>query len=157
VTKRALHTREQFALIAHAPFDLVWPLFGAHKERDWAPDWDPSFVWPEKPVDQAGMVFRIRHSDKTAIWVNTAFDPTLGRIQYAYLIPDALVTVITLKVEPNGDSTRVEVVYERTALAEAAEKIVRDMADGDRVAGKAWSEQINTYLRQLAARPKAAC
>ena len=59
-----------------------------------------------------------------------------------------LVTVITLKLEPNGDSTNVEVVYERTALAEAANKIVRDMAAGDRVAGKEWSEQINTYLRQ---------
>jgi hypothetical protein len=59
-----------------------------------------------------------------------------------------LVTVITLKLEPNGDSTNVEVVYERTALAEAANDIVRDMAASDRVAGKEWSQQINTYLGQ---------
>jgi hypothetical protein len=143
-----LHTREQFALIANAPFELAWPLFGAHKERDWAPGWNPSFVWPEKPVDREGMVFKVGHGDKAAIWVNTVFDETVRRIQYAYLIPDVLVTVITLKLEPNGDSTNVEVVYERTALAEAANRIVRDMAASDRVAGKEWSQQINTYLGQ---------
>jgi hypothetical protein len=143
-----LHTREQFALIANAPFEHAWPLFGAHRERDWAPDWNPSFVWPEKPVDREGMVFEVGHGDKTAIWVNTVFDQTARRIQYVYLIPNMLVTVITLKLEPNADSTNIEVVYERTALAEAANEIVRDMAAGDRVAGKEWSEQINTYLRQ---------
>jgi hypothetical protein len=148
MTSRALHTREQFTLVAHAPFELAWPLFGAHKERDWAPDWNPSFVWPEKPLDREGMVFTIRRGDKTAIWVNTIFDETTRRIQYVYLIPDVLVTVITLELEPNGDSTRVEVLYERTALAEAANEMVRDMAASDRIEGEKWSRQINTYLRQ---------
>jgi len=145
---QVLHTREQFALIANAPFELAWPLFGAHRERDWAPGWNPSFIWPEKPFDREGMVFTVGHCDKTAIWVNTAFDQTSRRIQYVYVIPDVLVTLITLKLEPNGDSTNVDVVYERTALADAANEIVRDMAAGDRIAGEEWSQQINTYLRQ---------
>jgi len=148
VTGQVLHTREQFTLIANAPFELAWPLFGAYRERDWAPDWNPSFIWPEKPVDREGMIFKVGHGDKTAIWVNTVFDQAVRRIQYVYVNPNVLVTVITLKLEPNGDSTRVEVVYERTALAEAANEIVRDMAAGDRVAGEEWSQQINTYLRQ---------
>jgi hypothetical protein len=148
VTGPVLHTREQFALIANAPFELAWPLFGAHRERDWAPDWNPSFVWPEKPLDREGMVFSVRRGDQTAIWVNTVFDQAVRRVQYVYLIPDVLVTVITLKLEPNGDSTNVEVVYERTALAAAANETVRDMAASDRLAGKEWSRQINTYLRQ---------
>ena len=147
MTDPVLHTRERFGLIANAPFELAWPLFGAHKERDWAPDWNPSFVWPEKPADREGMVFAVRHGGRTAIWVNTVFDATLRRIQYVYLIPNVLVTVITLKLEPNGDSTNVEVVYERTALAAAANEIVRNMAASDRVAGEEWSRQINTYLR----------
>src|ERR1700730_8055477 len=145
---QVLHTREQFALIANAPFELAWPLFGAHRERDWAPGWNPSFIWPEKPFDREGMGFRVGHCDKTAIWVNTAFDQASRRIQYVYVIPDVLVTLITLKLEPNGDSTNVDVVYERTALADAANEIVRDMAAGDRIAGEEWSQQINTYLRQ---------
>ena len=131
MTGPVLHTREQFALIANAPFELAWPLFGAHRERDWAPDWNPSFVWPEKPLDREGMVFSVRRGDQTAIWVNTVFDQAVRRVQYVYLIPGALVTVITLKLEPNADSTNIEVVYERTALAEAANEIVRDMAASD--------------------------
>jgi len=150
---RLLRTREQFALVADAPFEITWPLFGADKERLWAPDWDPIFVWPEKAEDREGMVFKIRHEDQTALWVNTALDRTAGRIQYVYLIPDVQVTVITLKVAPIGHSTNVEVVYERTALAETANAIVKEMAAGDRVAGKEWSQQINAHLRRISAHP----
>ncbi len=66
------------------------------------------------------MVFRVRHGDKSAVWVNTAFDRTARRIQYVYVIPDVVVTVITLELMPDRGSTNVDVVYERTALAEAA-------------------------------------
>jgi hypothetical protein len=141
-----LHTREQFSLVANAPFEIAWPLFGADNERAWAPDWEPVFLWPEKTFDQEGMVFIIRHGTKDAVWVNTAFDPTARRIQYVYVIPDLVVTVITLRLTPDGHSTAVDVVYERTALAVAANKSVRDMAARDRAAGKEWSRQINSHL-----------
>jgi hypothetical protein len=47
-----------------------------------------------------------------------------------------------------GDSTAIDVTYERTALAAAANEIVKDMAMRDRVAGTDWSRQINTHLDQ---------
>jgi len=47
-----LHTCEQFAFIANAPLDVTWPLFGAEKERVWAPGWNPVFVWPATALDQ---------------------------------------------------------------------------------------------------------
>jgi hypothetical protein len=143
-----LHTREQFSLIANAPFEVAWPLFGADKERAWAPDWDPVFVWPREAFDQEGMVFKVRHGEKNAVWVNTAFDRTAGRIQYVYFIADVVVTVITLKLTPNGGSTAVEVIYERTALVLAANDTVKAMALRDRLAGKEWSQQINEHLSQ---------
>jgi hypothetical protein len=143
-----LHTREQFSLVANAPFDIAWPLFGADKERAWAPDWEPVFLWPEKAFDEEGMVFKVRHGEKSAVWVNTAFDRIARRIQYVYVIPDVVVTVITLRLTPDRHSTAVDVVYERTALADAANEIVKDMAARDRVAGKEWSQQINTHLSQ---------
>jgi hypothetical protein len=141
-----LHTREQFSLVANAPFEIAWPLFGADKERAWAPDWEPVFLWPEKAFDQEGMVFIVMHEEKKAVWVNTAFDRSARRIQYVYVIPDVVVTVITLKLMPDGDSTAVDVVYERTALTIAANELVRGMAAGDRVADMHWSQQINTHL-----------
>jgi hypothetical protein len=141
-----LHTREQFSLVAKAPFEIAWPLFGADKERAWAPDWEPVFLWPEKAFDQEGMVFIVRQEEKKAVWVNTAFDRSARRIQYVYVTPDVVVTVITLKLMPDGDSTAVDVVYERTALTIAANELVRGMAAGDRVADMQWSRQINTHL-----------
>jgi hypothetical protein len=147
-TSTLLHTREQFSLVANAPFEVAWPLFGADKERAWAPDWEPGFLWPEKAFDQEGMVFKVRHGDKNAVWVNTAFDRTARRIQYVYVIPDLVATVITLRLMADGDSTAIHVVYERTALLQAANDIVKEMALRDRIAGKEWSRQIDQHLSQ---------
>lgn len=143
-----LHTREQFSLVANAPFEIAWPLFGADKERAWAPDWEPVFLWPEKAFDKEGMVFIIRQGAKNAVWVNTVFDRTAKRIQYVYMIQDVVVTVITLLLTSHGDSTAIDVIYARTALAAAANEIVNDMAMRDRVAGSDWSRQIHTHLGQ---------
>jgi hypothetical protein len=141
-----LHTREQFSLVANAPFEVAWPLFGADKERAWAPGWQPDFLWPEKPFDREGMVFKVRDGERHAVWVNTAFDPMARRIQYVYVIPDVVVTVITLNLTPDGGSTAVDVIYERTALMPAANETVQAMASCDRLAAKEWSQQINDHL-----------
>jgi hypothetical protein len=147
VAVQPLHTRERFDFVAHAPLEAAWPLFGAQGERAWAPGWDPQFVWPLEPVDQQGMVFKIAQGDKTAIWVNTALDPASNRIQYVYVIPDIMVTVISLRLAPAGRTTLVEVIYERTALGGSANELVREMAQQDKVAGEEWSRQIHLYLR----------
>lgn len=141
-----LHTREQFSLVANAPFEIAWPLFGADKERAWAADWNPVFIWPEQALDQEGMVFEVKHGEKKAVWVNTAFDPAARRIQYVYVLPEVVVTMITLELMPLNGSTRVDVVYERTALEHEASETVREMALRDRLAGEEWRRQINEYL-----------
>ena len=141
-----LHTHEKFEFTTHAPLEVAWPLFGAQGERAWAPGWEPEFIWPAAPVDQEGMVFKISHGDRTAVWVNTALDPASRRIQYVYVIPDIMVTVISLRLATVGQSTHVQVVYERTALASSANELVREMAQQDHVAGEEWSRQIHQYL-----------
>jgi hypothetical protein len=35
----AVHTSEVFTFVANARIDDVFPLFGAYRERLWAPDW----------------------------------------------------------------------------------------------------------------------
>src|SRR5258708_37207671 len=94
------------------------------------------------------MVFRVPQGDKPAVWVNTALDRAAHRIQYVYVLPDVVVTVITLQLAPIAQSTHVAVTYSRTALAAAANDLVREMADQDKGAGREWDLQINTYLRQ---------
>jgi len=146
VSQRA-HTEEKFAFMANAPMERVAPLFGADKERVWSPGWNPQFVHPVPTTDEEGMVFTVAHSHLKAAWVNTQFDVKNGRFQYVYMIPDALVTVITLQLQPEGNKTQVEVEYDRTALSPDADTHVQHMAEGDRRSGPEWEKQVNEYLR----------
>ena len=94
----AMHTERTFEFTAKAPIEIAASLFGADKERVWAPGWNPAFLWPANANDRQGMVFTVAHSHKTAVWINTAYDRASGSIQYAYVIPDVMVTLITLKI-----------------------------------------------------------
>jgi len=141
------HTDENFTFVAHAPIEQVAPLFAADKERVWAPHWNPQFIYPTTAADQPGMVFAVAHDHLQSVWVNTDLDLKNGRIQYVYMIPDALVTVITLRLTPQDNRTQVDVKYERTALSAEADAHVRHMAEGDRNAGPDWEKQVNGYLQ----------
>ena len=144
-----VHTEEKFVFTANAPMEQVVPLRGAEKARVWAPGWDPQFVHPLPAADVPGMVFVVAHSHRKSVWVNTEFDAKKGRIQYVYVIPDALVTLITLQLTPEGEKTRVEVEYDRTALNAEADAHVRHLAEGDRASGPEWEKQVNGYLRKV--------
>jgi hypothetical protein len=148
-TKRA-HTEEKFEFTVDGPMAEVAPLFGAEKERLWAPEWNPQFLHPVPASDERGMVFTTVHGQHHASWVNTEFDLQNGRIQYAYLIPGGMVTLVTLRLSPEGQKTHVEVEYDRTALSEDADSHVRHLADQDRTAGAEWEKQINAYFSSRA-------
>jgi hypothetical protein len=146
------HTEERFSFTARAPVEQVFPLFGADKERVWAPGWNPRFIHPNPAADSQGMVFTVAHGHLASVWVNTAFDPKSGLVQYVYTIPQHLVTVITLNVMADGNQTHVDVAYDRTSLRADADGHVLDMAKQDRNAGPEWDKQINDYLASLAAK-----
>jgi hypothetical protein len=141
-----LHTREEFAFTVDRPVDRALPLFGAVRERDWAPDWSPDMIWPTPPVDREGMVFSVAHGEKTALWVNTVLDLAARRVQYVYVLPGIVATVITIALTGHESRTHVSVRYERTALAVEANHIVEGMAAHDRAAGPVWERQIRQYL-----------
>jgi hypothetical protein len=145
----ATHTERTFEFTAKAPMEIAAPLFGADKERAWAPGWNPTFLWPADAKDRQGMVFTVAHGHKTAIWINTAYDPATGSIQYAYVIPEIMTTLITLKLTPQDKWTHVAVQYQRTALNTAAKDTVLEVADHDSKSGPEWENQINDYLAAL--------
>jgi hypothetical protein len=142
------HTEEKFVFTARAPMERVAPLFGADKERVWSAKWEPQFIHPLPAKDAQGMVFTVAHGHLASVWVNTEFDLKNGRVQYVYLIPDALATLITLRLTPEGNETRVEVEYDRTALNAEADAHVRHMAEQDRSAGVEWEKAVNEYLEK---------
>ncbi|MGE5114259.1 MAG: hypothetical protein ACM3JB_25640 [Acidobacteriaceae bacterium] len=140
------HTEEKFEFVANGPMKKVAPLMGADRERVWAPGWDPHFIWPKAAGDQQGMVFTIAHGPYQVPWVNTEFDLQAGRVQYVYTIPDTLVTVITIRMKPEGDKTHVAVEYDRTALRARANDHVRELAESDRKSGPEWAGRINGWV-----------
>lgn len=146
------HTAAKFEFVANGPIEKVAPLMGADRERVWAPGWNPHFVYPKPTTDQQGMVFTVAHGPYRVPWVNTEFDLNAGRMQYVYVIPDTLVTVITIKLTPQGDRTHVAVEYDRTALSARANRHVRELAEHDRGSGPEWQGQINEWLAKEASR-----
>ena len=145
VCERA-HSERTFEFVAEGPMSAVAPLFGAHKERVWAPGWNPSFIWPARAEDRPGMVFTVSGRYGTAVWVNTRFEPQDGDIQYASVLENAISTLITLRITARGEHTHVAVCYQRTALQPQADAWVARMAEMDARAGEEWAAQINAYL-----------
>jgi hypothetical protein len=143
---QTVHTSEQFSFLANGPLADVFPVFGADREREWAPGWEPRFIWPAQPNDRAGMVFQIAHGNKVGTWVSTVFDRAAGRVQYVYVLPEVVATVITIELHARGAATEVVVRYERTSLSSESGTVVKHMAERDRLAGPEWSDQINNYL-----------
>lgn len=146
-------TREQFSFVVSAPFAEVFPLFGAHEERKWAAGFEPKFLYPVPAKDQPGMVFTTTQEGMPRVWVNTAFDPASGHVQYVYWVAEVMVALIDIRVMGSGSvETQVDVVYERTALRPEANQQVLHMAHGDANSGPRWAEMINGYRRSAHAK-----
>jgi hypothetical protein len=146
-----IHTHERFTFVANAPLKDVFPLFGADRERAWAPEWNPNFLWPSPAIDQPGMVFQTKRGDRLVTWVNTLFDPAARRVQYVYVLPEIVATLITIELHPMDAATRVVVTYERTALSVESNVLVAEMALEDRAAGTEWRNQIDRCLSKTSA------
>jgi hypothetical protein len=143
------HVRSTFTFTVRAPFAAAFPLFGADRERAWAPGWAPAFLHPDPARDTAGMVFTVAHGHSRAVWVNTAFDPAGGHVQYVYVVPDALATLIDIRVQAlDSARTTVTVSYERTALAPEAADHVGALGEEDRTSGPHWAAAIAAYLER---------
>ena len=95
------------------------------------------------------MVFTVGQGERTSVWIAPAYDPENGFVQYAYVIPGVMTTLISIKLTPQDHLTHVAVRYERTALSTAAKELVLAKADEDSQSGPEWQNQINGYLGSL--------
>jgi hypothetical protein len=148
------HARTEFHFTVDLPYATAAPLFGPLAEKKWAPDWAPRFLYPTPPVDQEGAVFRVDPGPShSSVWINTAFDLAGGHVQYVYLLNQAMITRIDIKLAANGaEKTDVNVVYDRTALDPTANDHVQHFASLDtRKAAGEWQEQFHAYAEKLKA------
>lgn len=143
-----VHVENGFEFTVHAPYQDVFPLFGAHGERAWGgADWDPQFLYPQPAQDRQGEVFKVAHGHTHATWINTAFDPESGHVQYVYVVPDAQAVLIDIHLrQASASTTAVKVVYQRTALGPDWNDHITEMGDKDRQAGAEWQGAVEKYL-----------
>lgn len=144
-----VHVENGFEFVAHAPYKIVAPLFGASAERVWGGDhWNPKFLYPSPERDTFGEVFTVAHGHLKSVWVNTALDLETGHIQYVYVISDAQVVLIDIHLqEKDPSATDVKVVYHRTALNPSLNQHVIELGNDDRGMGKEWQTSIDVFLR----------
>ena len=142
------HLSSTFSFTVNAAMREAAPLFGPQGERVWAgDDWNPQFIFPVQAHDVEGAVFIVRHADHNAVWVNTIFDVENGRMQYVYVLADLLATTIDVHLHPiDGQHTKVDITYTRTALRPEADEHVAAMSRHDREQGPEWESKINAYL-----------
>jgi len=143
------HARSEFTFTVQAPMAVAFPLFGPEGERPWAgPDWDPQFVYPLPAKDVEGAVFRMHHGHHSATWVNTALDAQAGHAAYVYVIEGKLATRIDVQLTSvDAGTTRVRVLYERTALSPSVNPDIAEMAQTDPKMGPEWEKAIAEYLK----------
>ncbi|WP_348261821.1 hypothetical protein P8935_18700 [Telmatobacter sp. DSM 110680] len=146
--QQLLRTQTAFDIVVSLPYAEAAPLFGPEGERPWAgKHWDPQFLHPQPAHDEQGAVFTIRHGSVAAVWVNTLFDLEAHHFQYAYFIPDIMVTTIDVRFTPTGTrSTGVHVVYTRTALTPEGNDHVTAFTATDKTAAQDWQKAIDAYL-----------
>jgi hypothetical protein len=147
-TPQLLRTQTAFDFTVKLPYAEAAPLFGPEGERAWAgKHWNPQFLYPQIPRDEQSAVFTIQHGPLTATWVNTLFDIEGRHFQYAYFIPDIMVTTIDVRFTPtNPTTTQVHVLYTRTALTSEGNQHVTTLTASDRSAAHDWEEAIDAYL-----------
>lgn len=142
-----IHVENGFEFTVRAPYEKVFPLFGAHGEQAWAEGWDPQFLHPQPAGDIEGEVFTVSHGHKQAVWINTAFDSASGHVQYVYTIPNVQVVRIDIRFRHDDPSaTGVKVVYERTTLTSSFNGHIREMGKKDSQSAEEWRISIEKCL-----------
>lgn len=146
---KRMHLETSFDVVVHAPMAEAAKLFTPEGERAWSGEgWDPEYVYPAGPTrDAVGAVFTIRHGPTRSVWTVTRRDDVARKYEYAYFVPDLMVTVIRVSFQPaSADTTNVHVIYERTALSPEGESHVVAMTNGDKKARAEWQSAIDKYL-----------
>ena len=139
-----------FEIQLQASADEVFPLFGPKKEKLWAPEWNPVFVYPaDGEVSAEGAVFTVMPDDGRPLstWVMTTYDDRRRTVEYVQMSPGHSVTEIHIEVLPEGASrSRARVRYTRTALSPAANAFIAHFEAHFAATGTHWQDAINRYL-----------
>jgi len=123
------HAINTMTFVVKAPLQKAAPLFTPAGMQCWlAGPMHTEFLHTQTPKDEAGSVFTMHEGPQKSVWVNTLLDVKGGRMQYAMFMPDAMVTIVDVRMIADGkDATRVELTHTVTALNADARAALKSM------------------------------
>jgi len=127
-----------------APAD-AFVLFTPLGERVWVHGWEPRFPGSVDDDTEPGTVFVTEAHGGSTTWVVTARDRPRA-ISYARFTPGDRAGTVTVRLEADGTTSLVEVVYDLTALAPESEADLQEFADGYAAYLESWERDIAAYL-----------
>ncbi|HTA38725.1 MAG TPA: hypothetical protein VK760_06595 [Candidatus Acidoferrales bacterium] len=116
--------RGTFSITIARPPNDAFALFDAKGESRWDPTWSPKFLHGD--AYDAGSVFQTNHDGHTTTWLVDSYDSQNKRVSYVVLPSDGSIENISVTLVPNGNGSRADVAYERTALNDAGKREVGD-------------------------------
>ncbi|HEY2508375.1 MAG TPA: hypothetical protein VGI58_17800 [Streptosporangiaceae bacterium] len=138
-------------MTGHLSVDLrpgeAFQLFTPRGEQDWSHGWHPHFPTSVDDDTKPGVVFETHGHGRPTIWLVTECETGL-RIAYARVTPGHLAGTVTVAISSRGAASDVEVTYQLTALASAADDELSEFADGYPAYLHSWHDAIAALLRR---------
>ena len=144
------HAESNITFDLPAAASTVLPLFGPVREGEWAPDWNPQFVYPAEKKQTAGAVFTTRQHDSDLVWMLITYDEAALRVEYVIIWPGMCATRLDIALKPlDARSSRASVTYRRTSLSEHGDEYVRNFAEHFPSQREHWQQAVSKRLREL--------
>lgn len=141
-----LHVTHSGMFSLPIPLAEAFPLFTAEGERRWVPGWDPVYLHPGHPSNEAGTVFRTSPGGDETIWLVLQHDPAAGAVEYARVAPGTRAGTVRVRCTAlSAGVTQVQVTYDLTALTSAGNTILEALTP---VAYQGMLQEWRTFIHR---------
>jgi hypothetical protein len=134
----------------NAQIEVVFPLFGPIKEKEWTDGWDPEIIYSNTKLVEQHMMFRTkgRNLDEPFYtWIITTYNSNQHIIEYTVSTANR-VWFITVLCSEGEKQTTATITYTFTNLTDKGREFNRNALDKMYAEGlKDWERAINYYLK----------
>jgi hypothetical protein len=146
-----VHETRTATIVLRAQPQQAFPMFEPEGERAWAPGWDPRWLHPLDGRAREGAVFVTGAKGQETTWTITAHEPP-ARVRYSRVTPGVHAVTVDVRLRPRDPGeTLAEITYTLTALTQAGNRAVQEMAARYEGWMVEWEHAINRALETAAA------
>jgi hypothetical protein len=134
----------------NAQIEVVFPLFGPLKEKEWADGWDPEIIYSRTNLVEQHMMFRTKGrnpSESFYAWTITTYNPDQHIIEYTVSTVNRLWFIAVVCSE-RDTQTLATITYTFTNLTDEGREFNRNALNKMYAEDlKDWERAINHYLK----------